>query len=82
MDKIYLVCIETICEGHFDVIPCISLDVAKMVLKDEKMKVISNYASTYMGIEVKKNDAEHFSIIDKFGDYRTDIYIEVKDIIK
>lgn len=65
--KIYLVLLESNVDGeyYFDVVPCLSMDAAKKVLKEEKNWVLKNsfHFSRYT-IDELKND-EEFEFVDE-----------------
>lgn len=81
MEKIYQVFVEKN-DYTEKVIPCASMEVAKRVLKGEKLNIISAWASMGMNTDIRKNDDEHFRIVEKFSDASYELSIEVCDIIK
>lgn len=81
MEKIYLVYVEK--NDYVErVVPCVSMEVAKRVLKGEKLNIISSWASMGMNTDIRKNDDEHFRIVEKFSDASYELSIEVCDIIE
>lgn len=81
MEKIYLVYVEK--NDYVErVVPCVSMEVAKRVLAAERRNIVAGWASMGMNTDIRKNDDEHFRIVEKFSDASYELSIEVCDIIK
>lgn len=81
MEKIYQVFVEK--NDYVErVIPCVSMEVAKRVLAGEKINIISAWASMGMNTDIRKNDDEHFRIVEKYTDASYELSIECAELIK
>lgn len=81
MEKIYQVYVEE--NGYVaTAIPCASLDVAKRVLNEKRTKALADWSSKNKNYDIRKNDDEHFRIVDRFADESYDLVIECAEIIK